>query len=256
MSPAPTEGASLWRRLHSDEAKDVLRKEGDLIYAETDEGKVGNAKYLRSRPAKEDQISINDEDFNLLVSRNKVFDFANDAFLMHSEFLSRCSQPHFKMEKFIKKGNTGRWSIACTNCSFTSGNRYFKMYNEVESEKTRGAKAADINVGYSIGSVEIGCQGKARTLLSCCNVAPISKSALQTGNNKIADQNTCLNKKDMEKRRQGLHKIKELSTESTYIPKRSQKRRYEKSTLTILGEEISKHRPPLPVPPLRVRTQE
>lgn len=207
----PCFGKPEWvRRLTFKEFEKVTRRKGDIVYGPTDEEKVGFAKYLRPKADASGEILTRrpNDDFNVLVSKDKIFCFMNEAYIAHGIFPGNCGVPSFKMNRFIKKGVTGRWSVACQRCAYAS-EQYFKLYNEVASTAT-GAKSADVNLGFSVGTIEIGSQRKARTLLACCNVNPISKTALQNSNNTIADKIVALNENDMRKRRKELLEIKSL----------------------------------------------
>jgi hypothetical protein len=191
-------------RMTKDEFNDVTRmsKDTKVFYGPTVDGKVGTAKYLRPKdpPAEQEKESV---DYNVIASRDSIINMMNSAFEKHAKFEGHCSIPSFSIQKRIKKGVTERWSLSCSNCSYTSGEDYFKLYKEVP-KAGRGAKKAEANLGVALGAQETGSQIKTRMVFACSNTSVMAKSALQNDVNVIGEKTIDLNQKDMIDKRANL----------------------------------------------------
>ena len=184
-----------------------------LLYGPDADGKQGSAKILRPkgevRNITDEYLENNTDEVSemRLVSNMKNIEMWNTVFSQHIN-LRECDNPHFAIDREIKKGLGWRQSLKCTNCSYKSG--LFKLYEEVPSEG-RGAKRATCNVGLQVGlqDTPIG-NTKARLLIAATNTPPPARNSMQCLSKSVGETITQLNNRDMEERRQEVHRINEL----------------------------------------------
>ncbi len=130
-----------------------------------------------------------------LIDSTKMTQTWNEAFMLHQTNFSECLKPNFEILQEKKWGLGWRIQLHCTNCDFRSNES--KLYKEVPSNKS-GPRAAAVNVGLSIGLQDTPMGNtRARVLLACMDIPPPCLSSMQKTANKISNEVTVLNQKDM-----------------------------------------------------------
>ena len=172
-----------------------------VLYAPDADGQPGPAMLLRPAQGLETETSTryleekDDTDNEMrLMNNGKQAEMWNNSFMEHIK-RAECDQPHFTIEREIKKGLCWKQSLKCSNCTYSS--KLYKLYTEVTSDGP-GAKAAACNVGLQVGLQDspIG-NTKARMLIASTNTPPPALSSMQRLSNTVGTVTNILNTADM-----------------------------------------------------------
>lgn len=185
-----------------------------ILYAPDADGRPGPAKLLRPRRAVETEASTQYlEESDVIDNEMRLINNAKNAEMWNSSIRAHmeraeCDQPHFTIDREIKKGLCWKQSLRCTNCAYSSG--LYKLYSEVKSDGP-GAKAAACNVGLQVGLQDspIG-NTRARMLIASTNTPPPALNSMQRLSNAVGTAINSLNTDDMMARKREIHETNEL----------------------------------------------
>jgi hypothetical protein len=185
-----------------------------LLYAPDADGQPGPAKLLRPIKGVDTEIStqyleeIDSIDNEMrLINSSKNAEMWNNSIREHIE-RAECDQPHFSIDREMKKGLCWKQSLRCTNCMYSS--QLYKLYTEITRDGP-GAKTAATNVGLQVGLQDrpIG-NTKARMLIASTNTPPPALSSMQRLSNAVGTATNILNTDDMMTRKREIHETNKL----------------------------------------------
>lgn len=192
-----------------------------LLYAPDADGQPGPAKLLRPITGVETETSTRyleetdsiDNEMRLINNRKNA-EMWNNSLREHTE-RAQCDQPHFIIDREIKKGLCWKQSLKCTNCLYSS--QLYKLYTEIMRDGP-GAKAAACNVGLQVGLQDSPISNtKARMLIASTNTPPPALSAMQRLSNAVGTATNILNTDDMLTRKREIcetNKLRGLSADA------------------------------------------
>lgn len=175
------------------------------------DGSVVNEKILRPKPGSADIIetylqpetSRPNADVTKFYTPRHLESMFNAEMRNHKLFKSECDGDLiFDDQNHKQRGLAWIERLKCVKCGFLSN--YYKIYNEVETDKP-GQKAAAINVQAQAALLHTSISNKAfREILMTCNVIPPSTSGMQKSANKVSAQVEEINRESMKQIRESL----------------------------------------------------
>ena len=208
-----------WARLDQDDFSRVAKHstEGDTYSLCDADGRAGSKKLLRpkksqrekavERFSKNQQGAQNQEMKPIHIE--KCLEMFNRATVAHANHEGSCDLPNFAVNRTVPKGLCCKMSLKCTKCSFVGSQH--KLYEEVQREKVRGAKAAKPNAALGIAAQETSVGNKGlRKMLACAHITPPAASGMQSLAQKVCTQAAVTNEDDLRRRRRETRAINRL----------------------------------------------